>query len=317
MVDRGTFRNKTQDMLHIIVLDQVYIGDYKYDQSGTCESGIEYYKNDGGGNTALRKSDGVWTYEYDANGNRTSKKSVSGKESWSYTWDLHNRLIKVEQKDPEDKGTPVKVSYEYDGLNYRITRTGTDGKKTKYAYGRNGAVIVERIGNSTRSYIYANGVIAGFVDTNGEKSETRYCVTDHQGSVEKIVNDEGKILWAGCYTAFGIKGGEIVNRIEFTGMFTGKDIDSETGLTYHWNRWRSEDGSVWLSEDPARDGINWYGYCGNNPVMFLDLNGLWTRNSNGTYTAQKGDTLWGLYGASWQEKRSCNFTNWRNCRLCQ
>jgi len=40
---------------------------------------------------------------------------------------------------------------------------------------------------------YANGVIAGFVDTDGVTSETRYCVTDHQGSVEKIVNDEGKI----------------------------------------------------------------------------------------------------------------------------
>jgi hypothetical protein len=45
-------------------------------------------------------------------------------------------------------------------------------------------------------------------------------------------------------------------------------------LTYHWNRWRSEDGSTFISEDPARDGSNWYGYCGNNPMTFTDPTGL-------------------------------------------
>ncbi len=29
-----------------------------------------------------------------------------------------------------------------------------------------------------------------------------------------------------------------------------------------------------MSEDPAQDGLNWYVYCGNNPVKFIDRNGL-------------------------------------------
>ena len=79
-------------------------------------------------------------------------------------------------------------------------------------------------------------------------------------------------------------------------------IDSESELCYYWNRWRSEDGENWLTEDPARDGRNWFVYCRNNPLVFTDNNGLWIKNSDGTYTAQKGDTLWGLYGSSWKEQ---------------
>ena len=30
----------------------------------------------------------------------------------------------------------------------------------------------------------------------------------------------------------------------------------------------------WISEDPARDGANWYAYCSNNPLTFTDPNGL-------------------------------------------
>ena len=61
---------------------------------------------------------------------------------------------------------------------------------------------------------------------------------------------------------------------DFDGMYTGCDYDSATGLTYHWNRWRSEDGSCFIREDPARDGANWWGYCGGNPITFVDPDGL-------------------------------------------
>jgi hypothetical protein len=32
---------------------------------------------------------------------------------------------------------------------------------------------------------------------------------------------------------------------------------------------------------------------------------MWINNGDGTHTAVEGDTLWGLYGADWQEKSGC------------
>ena len=63
------------------------------------------------------------------------------------------------------------------------------------------------------------------------------------------------------------------------------------------------------SVDPIRDGRNWYCYVVNDPVNYVDLWGLcgsdgnhWIDNGDGTFTALEGATLWGLYGADWQEK---------------
>ena len=80
---------------------------------------------------------------------------------------------------------------------------------------------------------------------------------------------------------------------DFDGMYTGCDYDAETGLTYHWNRWRSEDGSAFISEDPARDGANWYGYAGCNPIVYVDptglapyINGIYDGDYNPDYTPE-------------------------------
>ena len=45
-----------------------------------------------------------------------------------------------------------------------------------------------------------------------------------------------------------------------------------------------------------------YHYAGNNPVKYVDPMGRWINNGDGTYTAEKGDTLYGLYGDDWKEK---------------
>ena len=68
---------------------------------------------------------------------------------------------------------------------------------------------------------------------------------------------------------------------DFDGMYTGCDYDADTGLTYHWNRWRNEDGSAFISEDPARDGMNWYGYAGQNPMGVCGYNWFVLLHSRG------------------------------------
>lgn len=43
--------------------------------------------------------------------------------------------------------------------------------------------------------------------------------------------EEATKVWAMDYTSFGMKGGETIAKIQLDAYFTGKDIDSETGLT--------------------------------------------------------------------------------------
>jgi RHS repeat-associated protein len=134
-----------------------------------------------------------------------------------------------------------------------------------------------------REYAYLNNQIIGWKETDSTgNSVKRYAVTDLLGSVTTVTDESGTVLWSGEYTAFGnvaYGSGDVL----YDGMYTGKDIDSETGLTYHWNRWRNEDGSSFISEDPARDGSNWYGYCGNNPINSTDPTGLSTTRDDYAY----------------------------------
>ena len=97
------------------------------------------------------------------------------------------------------------------------------------------------------------------------------------------------------------------------------ELDTETGLYYYGARYLDPKYSRWLSGDPAitdymagssagEGGIyntvnlNAYHYGGNNPIRYTDPTGMWIDNDDGTYTAEKGDTLYSLYGEDWQKK---------------
>lgn len=187
----------------------------------------------------------------------------------------------------------MDMEKEYDGLNHRIVRgSRLEGTKTNYLFGRNGAVVSEKCakngGYALRDFYYLNDQVILFKDYV-ENSFERLCypVTDIQGSVYEIYSSEGKLLWKMNYGSYGDADGAITDLIgdfsrnqsealSFNGMYTGSQRDRETSLTYHWNRWQSEDGLTWLTQDPTRDGSNWFGYAGQNPVMYTDLTGLTT-----------------------------------------
>jgi RHS repeat-associated protein len=60
-------------------------------------------------------------------------------------------------------------------------------------------------------------------------------------------------------------------------LFTGRRFDLETGLYYYRARYYNPHIGRFLQTDPVGygDGMNWYNYCGNNPLNYLDPYGLY------------------------------------------
>ena len=54
----------------------------------------------------------------------------------------------------------------------------------------------------------------------------------------------------------------------------GKEFDTDTGLYYFNARWYDPTLGRFITEDPARDGGNWFAYVGNNPMSRVDPTGL-------------------------------------------
>ena len=75
------------------------------------------------------------------------------------------------------------------------------------------------------------------------------------------------------YDAYGKeKGGSSADLNPF--RYSGEYFDSETGFIYLRNRYYDPSSARFISEDPIRDGYNWYAYCEGNPIKYADPSGL-------------------------------------------
>jgi RHS repeat-associated protein len=63
-----------------------------------------------------------------------------------------------------------------------------------------------------------------------------------------------------------------VNPANFS-LFTGKMLTEETGLVYFGARWYDPEIGRFISHDPEEDGENWYSYCENDPINYVDPDG--------------------------------------------
>ena len=73
-------------------------------------------------------------------------------------------------------------------------------------------------------------------------------------------------------------------------MFTGRRLDTETGLYYYRFRYYKPEIGRFLQPDPIgyADGLNMYSYCGNNPINWIDPLGLTGFGIGGSITAGVG-----------------------------
>lgn len=100
--------------------------------------------------------------------------------------------------------------------------------------------------------------------------EIRYYHSDHLGSVRKVTNQNGEVVSSIDYLPFG---GKFSKEGEGNYEYTGKEFD-DSGLNYYGARYYDSNLGRFITSDPARDGINWYSYVGNNPMNRIDPTGL-------------------------------------------
>ena len=185
------------------------------------------------------------------------------------------------------------TSYQYDASGNRIRVTYPDGSYTKYCV-LDGRVIGEIVYKSTSSgvqwshgvrYIYGDdGSVVGFgiwdADTTDEW-ERYYFVKNLQGDVLKVYRDADNALVASYeYDPFGnilSATGEMADENPF--RYRGYHYDTNTGFYYLQSRYydplicRFINADAYASTGQGVLGYNMFAYCGNNPVMRIDLTG--------------------------------------------
>ncbi|MCP4969264.1 MAG: RHS repeat-associated core domain-containing protein [Arcobacter sp.] len=196
---------------------------------------------------------------HDANGNLIEYGNKK------YEYDYLNRLVSYK----EDNNTIA--NYTYDAQNRRVKKQLVKQNKTiSYLYNKN--QVVQEYENDILSmqYIYSESIDdpIAFIKNN----KTYFYLKDRQGSIIAITDKNGNTVESYSYNSFGkieIKdqNGQVILKSNYNNAYTytGRRLDSESGLYYYRNRMYSAELGRFLSEDPKGfiDGYNLYAYVRN------------------------------------------------------
>ena len=233
----------------IDVTRRVYTTDYVYDNNGNlCISYPEEYVQQ---NNSSNKS-GVSTNDEDVK---------------IYEYDNFNRLIRYQCGE-------TVANYEYNGDGQRVSKS-VNGETTYFIWNGTDMVYEYTADGDAASYTYGpTGILYRKLSTD---TDTLYTyTTNYRGDV--VVMTNGTTHEEYHYTAFGVtyhtkKATETGTILDNPFRYCGEYTDSETGLIYLRNRYYDPTLGRFITEDPIKDGYNWYVYCENNSVMFVDPTG--------------------------------------------
>ena len=164
---------------------------------------------------------------------------------------------------------------------------------TSYAY--DGTMLVReghtQTANGTSSLPSANVTATYFIGARGPEyrrddtqpqtdaqghrvTKARWYVYDGLGSVVGEVDPLGNLTSSPKYDVYGAvraNGGTATSKQGFVGGLG--HVSDDTGLVYMRARYMDPQTGRFVSEDPGKQGPNWFAYCHDNPVRFTDQSG--------------------------------------------
>jgi RHS repeat-associated protein len=264
------------------------------------------YGEDGAGPHALTFAGGE-AYRYDANGNRL------GKGESTYVWNMRDWLLATANEESSS-------IYAYDSDGQRLRQTVTKGGVItttlypgQYAEVRGDQFIryvfddEQRIAQ-IKSAFDPTRLLQGFSDvitidvttTQTIISNTLWYIADHLGGASLLLDREGQVVSEVAYYPYGLTRYEM-NGGEAHYRFTGKELDA-SGLYYYGARYYDALTGRFISVDPLYVDqperglenpqlLHLYAYAANNPIRYIDPNGLGIWDSTKGFVARNIDKI--------------------------
>ncbi|WP_460371207.1 RHS repeat domain-containing protein [Pseudomonas sp. Tul1A2] len=225
---------------------------------------------------------------FDANGNLLALQAGQ-----SLHWDPRNQLREVRTVERDTApGDSERYVYGADGMRLRKIRQTQTNARTLIAETRYLPNLQIRTHSGTGETLQVISIQAGRSsvqvlhweseppnDINND--QLRYSLSDHLGSCTLELDSAGQIISHERYHPFGttawFAGREEIEASYKTLRYSGKERDA-TGLYYYGFRYYVAWLQRWVNPDPsgASDGLNFFGFCGNNPVGRTDPDGrMW------------------------------------------
>ena len=261
------------------------------------------------GNQLNRVDDAVAASTY--NGGFEFKNGANAADEYSY--DANGNLTKDLNKGISG------ITYNF--LNLPNAVTFSDGSTITYTYGADGTKLrtVHKIGSTTTTTDYCGNVIyengtqklllteEGYINLTGTQ-QYHYYLKDHQGNNRVVINQSGTVEETNHYYPFGGVFGTAGNTQPY--KYNGKELDTKKGLNWYDYGARHYDAALgrFTTNDPLAEkyySMSPYTYCADNPVKFIDPNGMEYAPGDLFKTKRAAAKDWGMYynGASIIRKR--------------
>ena len=117
----------------------------------------------------------------------------------------------------------------------------------------------------------------GYITFNGSTPQYHFYLTDHLGNNRVVVNASGTVEQVNHYYPYGGLMGESTNGDVQPYKYNGKELDRMNGLDWYDYGARHMDGIRFTTIDPLAEkyyNVSPYVYCKDNPIRFIDRDGL-------------------------------------------